>query len=143
EFSATPGDILDGAPVVVIIDAGSASASEVLAGALRDNGRARIVGSRSFGKGSVQTVMPLGNGDAVKLTTARYFTPSRRSLQPDPPARPTARSRYTEAMLPGHLRGDEEEEGAGAGDVLDGDGPIQAALAELKKPAAPAPAPQR
>ena len=154
EFSATPGDILDGAPVVVIIDAGSASASEVLAGALRDNGRARIVGSRSFGKGSVQTVMPLGNGDAVKLTTARYFTPSGRSiqargidpdvvLQPDPPARPTARSRYTEAMLPGHLRGDEEEEGAGAGDVLDGDGPIQAALAELKKPAAPAPAPQR
>src|SRR5690606_31097612 len=64
-------------------------------------------------------------------------------LQPDPPARPTARSRYTEAMLPGHLRGDEEEEGAGAGDVLDGDGPIQAAPAELKKPAAPAPAPQR
>jgi len=126
----------------------------VLAGALRDNGRARIVGSRSFGKGSVQTVMPLGNGDAVKLTTARYFTPSGRSiqargidpdvvLQPDPPARPTARSRYTEAMLPGHLRGDEEEEGAGAGDVLDGDGPIQVALAELKKPAAPAPAPQR
>ena len=156
EFSATPGDILDGAPVVVIIDAGSASASEVLAGALRDNGRARIVGSRSFGKGSVQTVMPLGNGDAVKLTTARYFTPSGRSiqargidpdvvLQPDPPARPAARSRYTEAMLPGHLRGDDEEEGAGAGDVLDGDGPIQAALAELKKPtprpAAPAPAP--
>jgi len=104
----------------------------------------------------VQTVMPLGNGDAVKLTTARYFTPSGRSiqargidpdvvLQPDPPARPTARSRYTEAMLPGHLRGDDEEEGAGAGDVLDGDGPIQAALAELKKPtprpAAPAPAP--
>ncbi|MFR0657143.1 S41 family peptidase, partial [Pantoea sp. SIMBA_079] len=62
-------------------DVGSASASEVLAGALRDNERARIVGSRTFGKGSVQTVLPLDNGDSVKLTTARYYTPSGRSIQ--------------------------------------------------------------
>ena len=147
EFNATPGDLMHGAPVVVIVDAGSASASEVLAGALRDNDRARIVGSRSFGKGSVQTVMPLGNGDAVKLTTARYYTPSGRSIQArgiDPdvvlkpdntePKRLAPLPGYTEATLPGHLRGDEEEEGSNAGDVLDGDGPINAALAELKKP---------
>src|SRR5690606_16230531 len=70
-FSATPGDRMRGRPVVVLVDAGSASASEVLAGALGDNGRACLVGSRTFGKGSVQTLMPLDNGDAVKLTTAR------------------------------------------------------------------------
>ncbi|WP_407353094.1 S41 family peptidase [Luteimonas sp. R10] len=145
EFSATPGDLLDGAPVVVIVDAGSASASEVLAGALRDNGRARIVGSRTFGKGSVQTLLPLDNGDSVKLTTARYYTPSGRSIQargidPDvvlePENRPAGIARdYSEAALPGHLRGDEEGlPGDNAGDVLDGDGPIEAALAELKKP---------
>ncbi|MGJ4731097.1 S41 family peptidase [Luteimonas sp. SDU101] len=149
EFNATPGDLLQGAPVVVVIDAGSASASEVLAGALHDHGRARIVGSRSFGKGSVQTLLPLGNGDAVKLTTARYYTPSGRSIQargidPDVVLQPepgdgeeAAAPRTTEATLPGHLRGDEEE-GATAGDVLPGEGPIQAALAELKKPAAAA-----
>lgn len=144
EFKATAGDLLRGAPVVVIVDAGSASASEVLAGALHDNGRARIVGSRTFGKGSVQTLMPLPNGDAVKLTTARYYTPNGRSIQargidPDVVLKPdgataTASARYTEATLPGHLRGDEEGE-AGPGDVLPGDGPIAAALAELKKPA--------
>ncbi len=143
EFSATPGDRLQGAPVVVIIDAGSASASEVLAGALRDNGRARVVGSRSFGKGSVQTLLPLDNGDSVKLTTARYYTPSGKSIQalgivPDvvlkPEGEAAARAGYVEALLPGHLRGDEEMPGDNAGDVLDGDGPIAAALAELKAP---------
>src|SRR3546814_2238747 len=72
---------MHGAPVAVLVDAGSASASEVLAGALHDNGRARIVGSRTFGKGSVQTLLPLDNGDSVKLTTARYYTPSGKSIQ--------------------------------------------------------------
>src|SRR5690606_24163944 len=75
-FNATPGDRLRGAPLVVLVDAGSASASEVLAGALQDNGRARVVGSRTFGKSSVQTLLPLDNGDSVKLTTARYYTPN-------------------------------------------------------------------
>jgi carboxyl-terminal processing protease len=72
---------MHGAPVVVLVDAGSASAAEVLAGALTDNHRARIVGSRTFGKGSVQTLLPLDNGDSVKLTTARYYTPSGKSIQ--------------------------------------------------------------
>ena len=146
QFGATPGDLMRGAPVVVLVDAGSASASEVLAGALRDNGRARVVGSRTFGKGSVQTVLPLDNGDSVKLTTARYFTPSGKSIQargiePDVVLKPdkteptlVGATPYAEAALPGHLRGDEELAGANAGDVLDGDGPITAALAELKKP---------
>ena len=143
-FSATPGDLMHGAPVAVLVDAGSASASEVLAGALHDNKRARIVGSRTFGKGSVQTVLPLENGDSVKLTTARYYTPSGKSIQargiePDVVLKPEnadgdARADYAEAMLPGHLHGDEEEAGSNAGDVLEGDAPIAAALAELKKP---------
>lgn len=81
EFSARPGDWLAGIPMVVLIDRGSASASEVLAGALQDNGRALIVGEKSFGKGSVQTVLPLRNGAGIKLTTARYYTPSGRSIQ--------------------------------------------------------------
>ncbi|QCU72338.1 S41 family peptidase [Luteimonas yindakuii] len=149
-FNATPGDLLAGAPIVVIVDAGSASASEVLAGALRDNDRARIVGSRTFGKGSVQTLLPLDNGDSVKLTTARYYTPSGRSIQargidPDRELQPDGgdapvRNGWSEAALPGHLRGDEEEGLAGdsAGAVLEGDGPIAAALAELKQPGAAA-----
>jgi carboxyl-terminal processing protease len=144
EFSATPGDRLNGAPVVVLVDAGSASASEVLAGALRDNNRARVVGSRTFGKGSVQTLLPLDNGDSVKLTTARYYTPSGKSIQalgiqPDVVLRPSkdavngGKPGYSEATLPGHLRGDEEIAAPTPVKVLDGDAPITAALVELKK----------
>lgn len=80
-FSAGPEDELDGAPIVILVDGQSASASEVVAGALQDHGRALIMGSRTFGKGSVQSLIPLRNGGAVKLTTSRYYTPSGRSIQ--------------------------------------------------------------
>ncbi len=142
-FDATPGDLLKGAPIVLLVDAGSASAAEVLAGALHDNKRAIVVGSRTFGKGSVQTLLPLDNGDSVKLTTARYYTPSGRSIQalgivPDVVLKPedggkSARP-ISEAALPRHLQGEGEVfEGDNAGDVLPGQAPIAAALVELKK----------
>ncbi len=81
KFTATPGDVLNGEPLVVLVNGGSASASEIVSGALQDHKRAVIMGQRTFGKGSVQTILPLGEGTALKLTTARYYTPSGRSIQ--------------------------------------------------------------
>ena len=87
-MDAKPGDDLDGAPLIVLVNSGSASASEIVAGALQDHSRARLVGSQTYGKGSVQTVMALSDGHAIKLTTSRYFTPSgasihERGIKPD------------------------------------------------------------
>jgi len=80
-MSATPGEVLPGVPVVVLVNGTTASAAEILAGALQDHHRATLLGRRTFGKGSVQTVMPLTGGRAIKLTTSRYYTPSGRSIQ--------------------------------------------------------------
>ncbi len=103
-FRAKPGDMIDGAPMVVLVNGGSASASEIVAGALQDQGRAIILGEKTFGKGSVQTILPMSNGDAVKLTTARYYTPAGRSIQalgiePDIKTRNLNLKKDTEANL--------------------------------------------
>ena len=79
-INATPGDLLNGAPLTVLVDKGSASAAEIVAGALKDHRRATIIGTPTYGKGSVQTIMPLSEGNAIKLTTSRYFTPSGMSI---------------------------------------------------------------
>ena len=137
-YHARPGDLVDGAPVVVLVDAGTASAAEVLAGALKDHDRATVMGSRTFGKGSVQTVVPLENGDSVKLTTARYYTPDGDSIQargirPDVVIRGEASRGLREQDLPGHLRGDDESaDGFAMGEVIQGEAAIAQALAWLK-----------
>ena len=118
-YSATPGDLMTGKPIVVLVNGGSASASEIVAGALQDHKRALIMGTRSFGKGSVQTIIPLPNQGALRLTTARYYTPSGRSIQakgiePDKVVTQTpadgkpedASQIRSEADLPNHLQGD-------------------------------------
>jgi carboxyl-terminal processing protease len=120
-MEATPGDIVDGAPIAVLVNGGSASASEIVAGALHDNRRAVLVGRTTFGKGSVQTVLPLSGGSAIKLTTSRYYTPSGTSIhehgiEPD-------------VVLP--------REATAAAVAGPGDDPeVAAALARLKMPAA-------
>ena len=121
KFRASPGDMLNGTPIVVLVNGGSASASEIVAGALQDHSRAVIMGTSTFGKGSVQTVLPLHNNRALKLTTARYYTPSGRSIQaqgivPDikvENARLTKVeefARVKEKDLSGHLENGEGEE---------------------------------
>ena len=121
-YSATPGDSLNGAPLVVLINGGSASASEIVAGAMQDHKRAIVVGMPSFGKGSVQTIQPLHNHSALKLTTARYFTPNGRSIQAkgiEPDIKLSAlqistdaektRQRFSENDLDGHLSNPDDE----------------------------------
>jgi carboxyl-terminal processing protease len=122
-YNAAPGDLIDGKPLIVLINGGSASASEIVAGALQDQKRATIIGSRTFGKASVQTIIPLGQGNgALRLTTARYYTPSGRSIQAqgiapdievlqDVPKEVAAQAQTrSESSLPGHLKAEGEEQ---------------------------------
>ncbi|MEE9596198.1 MAG: S41 family peptidase [Acidiferrobacterales bacterium] len=148
KFSATNSEAIKGAPLVVLVNGGSASASEIVAGALQDHGRAIIMGTKTFGKGSVQTIMPMSNGAALKLTTARYYTPSGRSIQatgiePDIITEDVKvtknkqdENRLKEADLSGHLEGSDEVKSTDKKDTekksIDDDFQLNEALTLLK-----------
>jgi carboxyl-terminal processing protease len=124
-MDATAGDLIEGAPIVVLVNGGSASAAEILAGALKDHGRAELVGHKTYGKGSVQTVMPLSHGGALKLTTSLYYTPSGASI-------------HEKGILPDILIAAPEETpaeldvDAGAVPLIKRDSEVRLALEELK-----------
>jgi carboxyl-terminal processing protease len=141
-FNATGGDLIEGLPMVVLINGGSASASEIVAGALQDHHRAILLGTRSFGKGSVQTIIPIPGHGAIRLTTARYYTPSGRSIQakgiePDIKVEQAkvevipGQEFRTEADLPGALQN--------VGGTAPDDGGDQAPAQTPAKPGQPAP----
>ena len=142
--NARQGDITDGQKIVVLINGGSASASEIVAGALQDHHRATILGTRSFGKGSVQTIIPLGSNGALRLTTARYYTPSGRSIQAkgiepevvveeelpdDLKQKAELQATRGEANLRGHLKGEDAAKPEGE-DAAKGEGEDAAAAAD-------------
>ncbi len=128
-YDATSGDAINGAPLVVLVNGGSASASEIVAGAMQDHERAIIMGTKTFGKGSVQTIQDLPGGGAVKLTTSRYYTPQGRSIQalgiePDIATQPgtwtreedTSINALSESNLSGHLEGTDDKDKAASND---------------------------
>jgi carboxyl-terminal processing protease len=146
-FNAVPDDLIDGKPLIVLINGSSASASEIVAGALQDRKRATIIGSRTFGKASVQTIIPLGEGNgALRLTTARYYTPSGRSIQAqgiapdievlqDMPKELAQAQTRSESSLPGHLKSEGDEQQGSQSYIprqAKDDKALQAALALLR-----------